>query len=113
MRKASARPILPCHSTHRAPRRANNPPPGRMPRDQRQRFRHQSLARLDAMPDRRARRMRQRYEIALPALHLDTELLPDHLIELVDADELRDGELARRNDEPRLEQLELRVQPRW
>ena len=64
--------------------------------DQSHRFLKQLFARRNAMPRRRAGRMRQRDHVECAALAPQPERAADHLIELADDDELRDRELADR-----------------
>ena len=64
------------------------------------------------MPGRCTRWMRQRNEIESCSGPLDAKTATDNLIKFSDRNELRDGQFPDRNDEARLQDFELAIQPR-
>lgn len=83
-----------------------------MPFDQLKSFLQEVAAGRNAMPGRRAGRMRQRNEIELLASTFDTKTTPDDLVEFPDRHELRDSEFADRDNEAGLQNFDFAVQPR-
>ena len=62
-------------------------------------------------PSRRAARMRQRDQVKWDAVVVNGKPAADHRVEPFEGDELRDRELADRDDEMRLQQRDLVVHP--
>jgi hypothetical protein len=83
-----------------------------MPNDQRKSLLEQFPPGRDAMPGRRARRMRQRNEIELFSGTLDAKTATNDLIQPGERDKLRDGQFSDRDDKPRVQDFELAIQPR-
>ena len=65
-----------------------------------------------SMPGRRAGRVRQRNQIEASTGTPDAKRATDDLVEFLDRDELRDRQFADRNDETRLQDFDLAVEPR-
>src|SRR4051812_44532549 len=82
-----------------------------MRRDDGQRLLEQALTRLDPVPWRGARRMRQRHEVARMTVVFYPELPADDVGKFIDLDELGDREFAHGNHEAGLKQLEFAAHP--
>ncbi len=82
-----------------------------MPNDERESLLEQFPPRRDAMPRRRARWMRQGNEIELLSGARAAKMAPDDLIKFSDRHELRDGQFPDRDNESRLQDFDLTIQP--
>ena len=83
-----------------------------MPDNQLQGFTEERAPRRDAMPGRCTRWMWQRNEIELFSGPLNAKTAANNLIKLSGRKELRDRQFPDRDDEPRLQNFELAIQPR-
>lgn len=82
-----------------------------MPRDQAHRFAEKAEPRRDPMPGRGAGWMRQRNQVEAAAVATKRKGASDDFVEFFERKELGDRELTDRNNEPRLEEIDLIIHP--